>query len=96
VTQARIHFQRSPDFVFRKIVEELVLVPIRRNVADMDTIYTLNEVGAFLWERLQMPTSLDELEAAVLAEYDADADTVAADVAAFLGELISIGAVSEV
>jgi len=46
---------RSKNFIFRQIVEEMVLVPIRQNVADLDSIFTLNELGAFIWGKLEVP-----------------------------------------
>ena len=55
---------RNENFVFRHIVEEMVLVPIRQNVAELDSIYTLNELGAFIWEHLDSPRSHTELEEA--------------------------------
>ena len=38
-------FARNEEVVSRTIVDELILVPIRKDVADMETLYTLNEVG---------------------------------------------------
>ncbi|MGI6278016.1 MAG: PqqD family protein [Brevefilum fermentans] len=87
---------RNEDFVFRRIVEEMVLVPIRQNVAELDSIYTLNELGAFIWEQLESPRSHAELEEAILAEYEIDAETVRTDLASFIEALLRIGAVEEV
>lgn len=86
-------YERNPDFVFRKIVDEMILVPIRADVADMECIYTLNDVGAFIWDKLDGQATLAEIQAAVQDEYEADAETIAADVAAFVQELDSVGAV---
>lgn len=90
---AEQRYERNPDFVFRKIVDEMILVPIRADVADMEAIYTLNEVGAFIWERLDGQATLSEIEAAVLDEYDAGTDVIAKDLVAFIQELDSVGAV---
>ena len=87
---------RNEDFVFRRIVEEMVLVPIRQNVAALASIYTLNELGAFIWEQLESPRSHAELEEAILAEYEIDAETVRTDLASFIEALLRIGAVEEV
>ena len=86
-------YERNPNYVHRKIVDEMVLVPIHQNVADMDCIYTLNEVGASVWQRLDSPATQAELHAALLDEYDADADVIAADLEAFLREMTAIGAI---
>ena len=89
-------FVRNPDFIYRKIVDESVLVPFHNNVADMDCIYTLNSLGAFIWEQLAEPVTRTHLEQAVLAEYDADPAVVVADLDRFLAEMVSIGAVKQV
>ena len=89
-------YQRNEDFIFRKIVEEIILVPIKQNVAEMEAVFTLNEVGAFLWEQLGQPRSLSELHNAVLDEFEADPAIVLEDIEAFLNEAEAFGAVKEV
>lgn len=86
---------RSNNFIFRQIVEEMVLVPIRQNVAELDSIYTLNELGAFVWGRLESPRSYNEIEEAILADFDVDVETVRTDLKTFMEELAQIGAVEE-
>ena len=93
VEEAR--YARNPDFIYRKIVDESVLVPFHNNVADMDCIYTLNGMGAFIWEQLAEPATRAQLEQAVLAEYDADPALVVADLDRFLAEMVSIGAMRQ-
>ena len=89
-------FVRNKNFIFRQIVEEMVLVPIRQNVADLDSIYTLNELGAFIWERLETPTSAAELQDDILEDFDVDAATVQSDLTIFIQELERIGAVEAI
>jgi hypothetical protein len=84
---------RNRDFVFRTIVDEAVLVPIRRDVAEMDCIYTLNPVAAWIWQSLGEGATLPELESAVLQRFDAEPEAVAADVVRFVAELEAAGAV---
>lgn len=86
-------YQRNPDFIYRKIVDEVILVPIHNDVADMDAIYTLNGVGAFLWECLDQPVSQTYLQNIVLEAYEAEPGVVIADLEKFLGDLTSIGAI---
>ena len=86
------HYERNPDFIFRKIVDESVLVPIHQDVADMDCIYTLNGVGAFVWEHLDAPATQADLQAAVLDEYAADPQALTTDLESFLHEMTTIGA----
>jgi hypothetical protein len=96
LAEAEVLYERNPDYVFRKIVDELILVPIRQDVADMDCIYTMNPVGAFIWEKLDGGASVSGLQAAILSEYDVDPAAAAADLADFLAELEGAGAVRRV
>jgi hypothetical protein len=96
LTTDEARYTRNPDYIFRTIVDELVLVPIRQDVADMDCIYTLNGLGAFVWQRLEGPATLADLQQAILAEYAADPEAVAADLAVFVGEMVEIGAIRSV
>ncbi len=51
--------------------------------------FGLNEVGAFLWRRLQQPATVAALETAVLAEYAVTPEQCAADVQALLADLLA-------
>lgn len=92
----QVRYVRNRDFVFRTIVDEAVLVPIRRDVAEMDCIYTLNPVAAWIWQSLGEGATLPELESAVLQRFDAEPEAVAADVVRFVAELEAAGAVVRV
>jgi len=89
-------YERNPDFVFRRVVDELVLVPVRQDVADMDCIYTMNPVGAFIWEKLDGRATVAEIGAAIAREYEVDPQAASADLLDFLRELESAGAVRRV
>lgn len=89
-------YARNTDYVFRKIVNEMILVPIVQDTADMDCVYALNELGAHVWEQLEQPRSQLELQQAILQEYDAEAKVIESDLATFLHEMIEVGAIREV
>ena len=89
-------YTRNPNFIFRKIAEETILVTIHQDVADLQYIYTLNDVGAFLWECLAENQTPQKLEGALLATYEATPEQVAEDVHHFLQNLSAFGAVKEV
>ena len=96
MAQEEVRYERNHEFIFRRIVDEVVLVPIRQNVADMDCIYTMNPVGAFIWEKLDGRATLGDLQAAVVEAYGADPQVAAADLLEFVQELESAGAVRRV
>jgi hypothetical protein len=91
-----MRYERNPDFIYRKIVDEAVLVPIQRDVADMECIYTLSEVGALVWQALDAPATEAELQQAILDQYEADPGAVAMDLDRFLRGMVEIGAIRKV
>lgn len=56
-------------FVLRQMAGTTVVVP-SGDTLDMDVMITLNDTGRFLWELLQEETTVDDMTAAVLKEYD--------------------------
>ena len=77
----------SPSVVTRKTGNEYVLVPIANNIADMNSVFTLNETGAFIWELIDGKRDVDELVSEMTKEYDIDVPTAAADVMAFIEKM---------
>jgi hypothetical protein len=86
-------FARSDRMVGRRIAEEYLLVPIVGRAADVEAIYTLNGIAAFIWERLDGYTPGEAIVRAIAARYDVEDDTATADYLAFIGQLQSIQAV---
>lgn len=89
-------FERNPDFIYRKIVDEVVLIPIHKQVADMDCIYTLNSVGASVWQLLEEHDTKMTLQSALLEEFDAPLEMLSSDLDSFLQELEIIGAIRRI
>ena len=77
----------------RRIVDEVILVPIARNFGDLESIFTLNDVGARIWDLLDGDRSVEEIIEVIATEYAVDRETAAGDVAGFLDQLEHIGAV---
>lgn len=81
-------------YLMRQIAGRTVVLPNGDRV-DMDMMITLNGTGAFLWERMLEDTNEDALTAAVLAEYDVDAETARQSVCAFVKKLADNGFLAE-
>ena len=79
------------EFVLRQIAGDHLLIPVGKTALDMNGMLTLNEMGAFLWQKLPQAQTEAELTDLVLAEYEADRDTVEQDVAEFLDKLRKLG-----
>lgn len=77
----------SSSVVARKTGSEYILVPITDNIADMNSVYTLNETGAFLWENIDGKKTLDDLIRLLVSEYDITRDQAEKDVICFIEDL---------
>ncbi len=88
-------YQRSQDVVSRKIVDEVILVPIRRRGEDVESLYTLNEVGARIWESIDGTRPVQEIRDLIVAEFDVTGAQAEADLLTLLEQLGQIGAITE-
>jgi hypothetical protein len=86
------YWVRHPDFIFRRIADELILVPIRQQVGDLQSIYTLTPVAAQIWEWLDGTHSVGQIIRRLTDEYDVTEHSAESDVLAFVSELEKIGA----
>ncbi len=77
----------SPSIVTRKTGNEYVLVPIANNIADMHSVFTLNETGAFIWEQINGVRSVEEIIDLLTAVYNIDNEKASSDVFAFIDDM---------
>jgi len=90
-----VMIERNADYIFRRIADEGVLVPLYQKDNEENCIYTLNELASFIWEKLGQPSSIQQLLSAVCAEYEADPEILTSDLDRFLVEMKTIGAIKE-
>lgn len=77
----------SPSIVTRKTGNEYVLVPVADNIADMNSVYTLNETGAFIWEQIDGIKTVEEIILLLVKEYEIDNESAEKDVFSFIENL---------
>lgn len=77
------------EYMLRDIAGENVVVPVGETVLNSNILAVLNESGKFLWELLTEGKTEDEIIKAVCDEYEADEETVKADLAEFVEYLKS-------
>ena len=75
------------ELIKRESAGETVLVPVGKAVYDANGLFVMNELGAFLWDRLGEADSIQSLTAAVLEHYEVDEATAKADIEEFLEAL---------
>lgn len=77
----------SSSIVTRKTGNEYVLVPVADNIADMNSVYTLNETGAFIWEQIDGIKTVEEIILLLVKEYEIDNESAEKDVFSFIENL---------
>jgi hypothetical protein len=83
-----VRFVRNQDLVSRKIEGELIIVPIRRGVGDLNSLYTLNPVGCVLWDFMTEGHTVSEMVDRVCDEFEVTQAQAQADIEAFLDSML--------
>jgi hypothetical protein len=78
-------------FMLREIAGTWIVVPIGQRVVEFNGLMTLSETGAVLWKKLEAGSTMDELAAAILDEYDVDEETAMADIQEFVAAVSEKG-----
>jgi len=89
-------YVRSGSVVSRVIAGEMLIIPVRKGVGDLASIYSLNEVASFIWQMIEHPRPKDEIVQSTEQNFAGHRDEIEHDVEAFLGEMHSVGLVSAV
>ncbi|MFA5119198.1 MAG: PqqD family protein [Candidatus Omnitrophota bacterium] len=82
-----VTYSKDPDIIFRKIADEFILVPIRQKAVDLKSVYTLNEVAAFIWELLDSVKSAAHIRDKVAEKFEVESIQAQADVLEMLSQL---------
>lgn len=84
---------RSHSVVSRTVGGETLIVPVRGKVGDLASIYSFNQAGSLIWNLLETPTTLLEIVAAMVQEFDVTQEQAESDAARFVREMLSVGLV---
>jgi len=81
-------YMPSEDVVARVIENEIIIVPLVAGIGDMeDEIYTLNETGRAIWEKLAGKKKLKDVVIELAAEFNSPLQEIENDVIGFVQEL---------
>jgi hypothetical protein len=85
----QLRYKRNQDVVSRNIEGELVIVPIRSGVGDLNSLYTLNPVGSVLWEFMNEGHTVPEMVQRVCDEFEVSEGQAQPDIETFLDSLMA-------
>lgn len=80
-------FRLKSKFVTREVGNELIVVPLSANVAQMNELFILNETAKVIWENLNEGADMSALIQTITDTFDIDRHTAEKDIAVFLQTL---------
>ncbi len=87
-------YKKNPDFVARRIEDEVILVPIKKDAADFEAIYNLdNDTSVKIWELIDGNNSLDEIKKRISNEFSVSPEKLNTDIDQFIKDLEKIKAI---
>ncbi len=89
-------YKKNDSIVSRKIADEFLLVPIKQNVGDLESIYTLNEVATRVWELIDGKKKVKEIKDKIVEEFEVTPQEAEKDLANLLKQLVAVGATMKV
>ncbi len=84
-------FNKDRQLVARNIAGETIIVPVREEVGDLSSIYTMNELGTRIWELMNGRTRVGDIINAIVGEYDVTEEEATRDVSDYLRVLEAAG-----
>ncbi len=88
-------YMPSEDVVARDIAGELIIVPLTSGIGDLeDELFTLNDIGRAIWEKLDGRRRLRDVVTAPAEKYEAHSEEdIQTDAVGLVNELLSRGIV---
>ena len=84
-------FMRDPDLVAADMDGDLVMMSI-----DNGEYYGVGGVGPRIWELLESPRTVEQISAAIVDEFEVEADTCREDILGFIRQLLDMGLVRQI
>ena len=63
-------YKKNSNIVSRLIDEETILVPIRQKAGEIESVYTLNETGAYIWGLIDGKLKLRDISIKIAEKYN--------------------------
>lgn len=81
-------FSKNDEVITREIVDETLLVPIKGEMTDLQSIFALESTGAFFWQQLDGTTSVKQIVSLLLDEFEVERAELLQDLEQFISQLL--------
>jgi hypothetical protein len=89
-------YRKKSDIANRSIAGESFLIPVCGRPVDMENIFVLNPLAAFIWERLDGEYTLEMVITDIIAAFKGEREQASVDANEFIGQLLANELVEEV
>ena len=89
-------FSKSGELTTRAIAGETLIVPVTGRVGDLDSIYTLNEVGSRVWQLIDDQNKVKQIVESVSEEFEVTREEAERDVIELINALAEAGLIRAV
>ncbi|MCG8583014.1 MAG: PqqD family protein [Bacteroidales bacterium] len=86
---------KQTGFVEKTVGNETVVVPLVGTVAQMEKVFSLNEIGSFIYNNMNSEKSTGEIIELILNEFEVDKQTAEKDLEQFLKKAVANGIIKE-
>lgn len=84
-------YKKNNNFVYRKIGDESIIIPIKNDSADLTSLYTLNETADFIWNELGKNKNIESIINCLIKEFGVSYDEAFNDTIRFIKDLKKLG-----
>ncbi|MDD5059683.1 MAG: PqqD family protein [Candidatus Omnitrophica bacterium] len=88
------YYRKNPNIVTREIEDEIILVPLKQDAKNMESIYCLSGSGADAWKMINGKNSVSAIEKAMLKKYEVTEAKLISDLGKFFLKLEKIEAIA--
>ena len=81
----------SEDFMLRQVADTWVVLPLKTDTVDFNSMIRLNGSGAMLWKCLEQGATREKLVQALTSRYEVSREEAARDVDKFIETLNKVG-----
>ncbi len=85
----------NENFLLREVAGNPIVMPIGEAAERFNGMIKLNETASYLWKKLSVETTEEELLAAMTADYDIDPEKARSDIRHFVTTLRNAGLLEE-
>ena len=88
-------YRRKESVVERSIAGESFLIPVCGTPVEMENIFVLNELGAFIWRRLDGESALSGIIDAIQEQYEVTRAEAESDLGGLIERMLAAGLIEE-